>query len=251
MPREDKSIGKMARLGRMPAAPIIMKAPPRQSESAAREEICRVGLWMWERGFVCGREGNISLRLASGRVLCTPTEISKGAMKPADLAVLDEQGQQLSGRLPVTSEFRLHLQIFRTSPTVMAVVHAHPPCATAFAVARKRPPAGVQPEVEMLLGPIGLAAYRTPGTNAVAVGAAAHVKAGARAVLLSNHGAVTVGRTLLRAWWRLETLERYCQVLLLSAPLGGPRPLTAEQLAELLAMKRQMGLADPRNRQRE
>lgn len=243
----------------MPARPVrkivkrsaslaAAKSNGRGAESAARQEICRVGRWMWEKGFVCGREGNISARLPGGRILCTPTEVSKGAMEPGDLAALDLTGRQLDGPLPVTSEFRLHLEIYRTCPQINAVVHAHPPYATAFAVARKVPPAGIQPEVEMLLGPIALAEYHTPGTDAVAQGAAVRVKAGVRAILLSNHGAVTVAKNMLRAWWRLETLERYCQVLLLAQHLGGARPLSPAQLSELMAMKRKMGLGDPRNR---
>ena len=244
MPPQEKPLRKTVK---RPASHAARKIDPDAAESAARAQICRVGRWMYEKGFVCGREGNISVRAEGGRFLCTPTEVSKGAMEPRDIAALDADGRQLDGRLPVTSEFRLHLHIYRACPEVGAVVHAHPPCATAFAVARQAPPAGVQPEVEILLGPVAMAEYRTPGTDALAQGAAAHVQAGARAVLLANHGAVTAARNLLRAWWRLETLERYCQVLLLSGPLGGPRPLTAEQLGELLALKRQMGLANPRN----
>jgi L-fuculose-phosphate aldolase len=244
MPRKEKPTKKLLVLPQGTSS--SRRSGQQLSEAAVREEICRVGRWMWERGYVCGREGNISVRLASGRMLCTPTEVSKGAMEPADMAVLDGEGRQIAGDTPVTTEFRLHLHIYRACPAVAAVVHAHSPCATAFAVARKTPPSGVLPEVEMLLGPIALAEYCTPGSDAVAEGAAARIKAGARAVLLANHGAVAAASTLMRAWWRMETLERYCQVVLLAGHLGGPRPLSAGELNELLAMKRRMGLVDPR-----
>ena len=187
---------------------------------------------------VGGRDGNISVRLEDGRILCTPTEMHKGAMEPADIALLDAEGRQINGRRPVTSEVRLHLHIYRACADVAAVVHAHPPHASAFAVAGKAPPGGVMPEVELSLGPVALAKYETPGTDAVAQSVTPHLTAGARAVLMSNHGAVTVAEDLLHAWWRMETLERYCQVILLSGPLGGPRPLAAGKLAKLLDLKR-------------
>ncbi len=219
-----------------------MSRPKKVVSAAAlklvKEEICRIGQSMCQKGYVGGRDGNISVRISAERILCTPTEISKGDMKASDIAVLDGRGNQLSGRLAVTSEFRMHLHIYRRCPDIKAIVHAHPPCATAFGVAAKVPPVGILPEVELTLGQIALAEYHMPGTDDVAAAVAARVAAGAKAVIMANHGAVTVGEKLLQTWWRMETLERYCQVVLMSEHLGGPRPLSARQLEELAEFKK-------------
>lgn len=112
-----------------------------------KREICEVGRRMYERGFVAANDGNISYRLGDGRFLCTPTGVSKGFLKPADIAVVDDQGNQISGAKPRTSEIKLHLQIYAELPEINAVAHAHPPHATAFAVAGIDIPSCILPEV--------------------------------------------------------------------------------------------------------
>ena len=122
------------------------------SESKVRQDICDIGRRMYARQFVSGNAGNISCRLSEQVVLSTPTLICKGFMQPDDMCTCDLTGRQLSGKRPITSEVHLHLEVYNRNPNVSAVVHCHPPSATAFAVAREEVPIGVLPEVDVFLG---------------------------------------------------------------------------------------------------
>lgn len=224
----------------------MAKSPRRSAAAIARHrrEICEIGRRMDTRGFVAGHDGNISCRIGADRVLCTPTLISKGRMRPADLCVVDMDGVQVSGRRPRSSEILLHLAIFRARTDVGAVVHCHPPHATAYAVAREPIPRGVLPEVELFLGDVPLAPYATPGSRAVA-DAVTPLVTEANAVLLANHGTVTCGPSLERAYWRTEILDASCRIFLLARGLGRLATLSATELAELEALGRQWAAADP------
>ncbi len=125
-------------------------------------EICDIGQRIYNKGFAAGNDGNISYRLGENQVLCTPTFISKGFMKPDDLCIVDMEGKQLSGRKKRTSEVLLHLAIMKERPDVKSVVHCHPPHATAFAVAHEPIPQCVLPEVEVFLGDVPITKYETP-----------------------------------------------------------------------------------------
>jgi len=216
------------------------------NEAALREEICEVGRRMWAKGFVAGNDGNISVRLGAGRYHCTPTGVSKGFMRPEDLCVIDDEANRLSGERGITSEIRMHLAAYAERPDVNAVIHAHSPHATAFAIAGREAPGDIMPEMEVVVGPVPLAAYALPGSDGVAESIREHLKPGITAVLLAHHGPVTTGRTLEEAWFRLEKLELYCRTVLLADGLGGARVLSQEEVRTLLAKKRQMGLDDPR-----
>ena len=218
-------------------------------ESALRRQMCEFGRQIYARGLVVAAEGNLSCRLGQGRFLCTPAGLSKGYMAPEDLVVVDEQGGRLAGHRNATSEVRLHLCAYRERPEIHAVVHAHSPHTTAFAVAGIKPPAFVLPEVEVVIGPTAVAEYDTPGTPGVAENAAPHIRAGANAILLSNHGVVVLGRSLEEAFFRLETLEAFCRNLLLCKQIGKVRLLALPKVSELLAAKADMGLDDPRRGQ--
>ena len=130
-------------------------------------ELARAGLSvaLVDKGFVAANDGNISFRLGNGRYLCTPTGVSKGNMKPADLGIVDDTGKQISGPKPRTSEIKLHLEIYHELPHINAVVHAHPPHATAFAVAGMEIPVGILPEVEIFIGQVPIARYDTPAAR--------------------------------------------------------------------------------------
>jgi L-fuculose-phosphate aldolase len=214
-------------------------------ERELREAVCDVGRRLHERGFVAAWDGNISHRLPEGSFLCTPTLCSKGQLRPNELSVVDGDGRQLSGPRARTSEILLHLVIYRERPDVQAVVHAHPPHATAFAITGAPIPNGVLAEVEYFLGVVPTVPYETPGTATFAESVVPHLDR-TNTLVLANHGTVSFAPTLELAWGFTEILDAYCRILLLARPLGGPRKLTDGQIADLLALKQKSSYSDPR-----
>ena len=192
-----------------------------------------MGRRLYQRGLVAGSEGNISCRLEHGRILCTPTSICKGFMKPADLCVVDRSGERQSGNRQPTSEILLHLELYHGCAATQAVIHSHPPHVTAFAASRRAVAGGVLPEADVFLGEtIPLVRYETPGTSAFARLIRPHARPQGCAVLC-NHGAVVWGTSLEEAWRLTEILEAYCRVLWLSEAFGGARVLPARKRLEL------------------
>ena len=217
-----------------------------ENEWKVREEICHIGRLLHERGYVAANDGNISVRIGKGRYLCTPTGVAKGFMKPADLALVDDAGKQLSGPKPRTSEILLHLEIYQALPGINAVVHAHPPHATAFAVAGVSVPNAVLPEVEIFIGEVPIAQYDTPGSKTFAQTILPHLRNKANTILLANHGAVACDKSLEQAYFHLETLDHYCRILLLARDLGRVQQLSPDKMRDLLAIKKRMGIDDSR-----
>lgn len=218
-------------------------------ETRIREEICEIGRRLYARGFAAGNDGNISYRLGENAVLCTPTLICKGFMKPDDLCTVDLQGNQLSGARKRTSEIQLHLEIYRGEPNTKAVVHCHPPHATAFGVAREPIPSGILPEVEVFLGLVPSAEYETPGGRDFAATVRPFVGR-ANTVVLSNHGTVSWGDSVERAYWHTEILDSYCHILLLAKQVGRVERLSAEKVNELLDLREKFGAGtDTRRRE--
>ena len=158
-----------------------------------REALCEIGKRIWQREYVASNDGNFSVRLDENTVLCTPTLVSKGFMKPEDLPIITMEGEQLRGRLKMTSEIKMHLEMFKQRDDIRSVIHAHPPNATAFAVARHPVPKCILPEIEVFIGEIPIAPYETPGTQDFANVLRPFLKHH-NAFLLTNHGAVTCGR---------------------------------------------------------
>ncbi len=210
-----------------------------------KEEICDIGRRIYNKGFAAGNDGNISYRLGENEVLCTPTFISKGFMKPDDLCIVDLQGIQLSGRRKRSSEILLHLTIMRERPDVKSVVHCHPPHATAFAVAREAIPQCVLPEVEVFLGDVPITKYETPGGQAFADTVLPFVQK-ANVIILANHGTVSYGDSVEHAYWWTEVLDAYCRILLLARDLGRINYLDEQKTRELLDFKTRLGFTDPR-----
>ncbi len=202
-----------------------------KSESELRAEIVAVGRLLWERGLVGATEGNISCRVGNLGLLCTPSGVSKGHLHPDELVLIDLHGHPLRRGLP-SSEIRLHLRFFQDRPDVQAVVHAHPPVATAFALAHRAIPSGLLPEAVVILGDIALCEFGMPGTdelpNSLTGNIATH-----DTFLLSNHGAVTTGHSVMDAFWRMETLERVAVVYAHAEQLGGAKPLPDDAVARL------------------
>lgn len=186
-----------------------------------------------ERGFVAAMDGNLSVRLKHNRILVTPTCVSKGGMRPADMVVVDCEGQQLAGRRHVTSEIGMHLLIYNRRPDVLAIVHAHPPTATGFAAAGVPLTEPLLCEVVMGLGEIPLARYGTPGTSELAQTLEPYV-ANYDAILMSNHGVVTCGDTLEHAYMKMETVEHFAQIALVTHLLGRQQPLEEVEVEKLI-----------------
>ena len=209
-------------------------------------EICDIGRRMWQRGFCAGNDGNLSCRVAKGRVLATPTGVSKGFLQPAMMTLVDLKGHPVGrpSKYQRTSEIFLHLAIYQKRPDVGAVVHAHSPHATAFACSGVPLPQGVYPEAEVCLGKIPTVAYSKPGYKELGGKVTREIEADTHAVLLGNHGAVTFGKSLMDAFYKLEMLESYCQILLLIKQIGQVRLLDPAQMAELRAEKQRLGLDD-------
>jgi L-fuculose-phosphate aldolase len=210
-----------------------------------KEEICDIGRRLYVKGFAAGNDGNISYRLGENEVLCSPTFISKGFMKPDDLCIVDMQGNQISGRRKRSSEILLHLTIMRERPDVKSVVHCHPPHATAFAVAREAIPQCILPEVEVFLGDVPITKYETPGGQAFADTVLPFVK-NANVIILANHGTVSYGDTVEHAYWWTEVLDAYCRILLMARDLGRVHYFDEQKTRELLQFKTRLGFKDAR-----
>jgi L-fuculose-phosphate aldolase len=206
------------------------------SERKHREEIVRYGRTLHERGLVAAMDGNLSVRLEGERILVTPTCVSKGSMRAADMVVVDMEGQRVAGRRHVTSEIGMHLLIYRMRPDIQAIVHAHPPTATGFAAAGIALTQPLVCEVVMGLGCIPLARYGTPGTSELARTLEPFVPH-YDAILMSNHGVVTYGDTLAHAYMKMETVEHFAQIALVTHLLGRQQPLQEVEVQKLLVAR--------------
>lgn len=203
------------------------------SERKHREEIVRYGRMLHGRGFVAAMDGNLSVRLDSKRLLVTPTGLSKGRMRATDLVIVDLKGKQVTGRRSVTSEIGMHLLIYRMRPDVRAIVHAHPPTATGFAAAGMALTEPLVCEVVIGLGCIPLARYGTPGTSELAQTLEPFVPK-YDAILMSNHGVVAYADTLEHAYMKMETVEHFAQIALVTHLLGRQQPLKDGEVEKLL-----------------
>jgi L-fuculose-phosphate aldolase len=213
---------------------------------ALRAEIIRVGRKLWQRQYVDGNGGNISVRLGSKYVLCTPTMLSKGDLEPADICLTDLEGNILIGNRPRTSELLLHLEIYKANARARAVVHCHPPYATAFAMTSTVPPIGLIPEYEVFIGPAAVTFYETPGTQAFAETVLPFVK-DHNTILLGNHGIVCWSDTVTHAEWLAEIIDTYCKTYLIAKQIGKPLTVIPEnKIEEILALKRRLGFPDAR-----
>lgn len=209
-------------------------SPPDPFLRRAGREIVAVGRRLYERGLVAGSEGNISVRLEGGRLLTTPSGVCKGFLEPDGLVVTDPGGRPLGGGRP-SSELKMHLEIYARRGDVRAVVHAHPPTATGFAIAGRPLDECVVPEVIATLGWVPIVPYGTPSTAEVAERIAPYV-ATHDALLLANHGAVTYGPNLSGATNAMESIEQAARSLLVAHQLGEVRRLSRSEVDRLMAI---------------
>ena len=214
--------------------------------NALRAEIIRTGRKLWDRQYVDGNGGNLSVRLGAEFVLCTPTMLSKADLEVADICLSDLNGKILAGDRTLTSELLLHLEIYKANPKARAVVHCHPPYATAFAITGTVPPNGLIPEYEVFIGPAAVAPYETPGTQAFAETVLPFV-AEHNTILLKNHGVVCWSDTVTHAEWLAEIMDTYCKTILIAKQIGEPLSVIPDdKIDDILRRKQWMGLPDAR-----
>ncbi|MFP5229799.1 MAG: class II aldolase/adducin family protein [Acidobacteriota bacterium] len=199
-----------------------------QSEGEIRRELVRYGKWLYRLGYMPATAGNLSVRLDEDRVLVTPTGASKYLLRSRDIVVVDLDGRQLEGARQATSELGMHLAFYRQRDDVRAVIHAHPPVATAFACAGWALEEMICQEAAMTLGPVPLARYATTGTDEVADSLRPLIPEH-DTILLASHGAVACGPTLFSAFLKMETLEHVAQIRLAAQQLGGYHTLDQAQ----------------------
>jgi L-fuculose-phosphate aldolase len=217
---------------------------PPSSDAQARADIVEVGRRLYARGYVASNDGNISVRLDSGRILTSPKGVSKGFMAPEMMVVVSPDGRKLEGDRNPSSELLMHLEVYRRRPDVQAVVHAHPPLATGFAVAGVPLDKAVLAEVVTTLGSVPIAEYGTPSTQELPDAIARYIKVH-DGVLLANHGALTVAHELFAAYYKMETIEHFARISLVARLLGGERLLSREEVMRLQALRGMYGIASP------
>jgi len=214
---------------------------------ALKLQICEVGRRLWHRAYVDGNGGNIAIRVGDNLALCTPTLVSKGFMKPEDMCLVDLDGTQLAGTKKRTSEILMHLQIMKRQPRALATVHCHPPHATAFAVAGVEPPTCMIPEIEVFIGKVPIAPYRTPGTPEMGK-LVADLTEHHNTILMANHGVVSWSHVSVEdAYFKMEIIEAYCRTVVVASQLGGTlKTFSTTHLQDLLKIKQTLGIPDPR-----
>jgi len=209
-------------------------------ERSLRHDLVRFGQMLHTHCFVSATDGNLSVRLDEGRVLVTPTCISKGMMMPEDMVVVDLNGTKLSGTQNPTSEIMMHLTIYRMRPDVNAVVHAHPCTATGFASAGIALDEPLCSEIVITLGSVPLAPYATTGSMALSDSLRPYIPFH-DAILMANHGVVTYGEDLCKAYMRMEAVEHYAEIVMVARQLGSARSLDSNELEKLVAVRSQYG----------
>lgn len=208
-------------------------------ENALRQTIVEIGRRMYQRGYVAANDGNISAPLDAERILTTPTGVSKGFMTPESMVIVNQTGKPLSDGKPST-ELPMHLFIYKERPDVAAIVHAHPPHATGFATAGLALDKCVLAEVIVTIGTIPLAEYGTPSTEELPNSLRPYIHS-CDAFLMANHGVVTTGKDLMDAYFKMERVEHYAQIVYIARALGGERVLPKEAVEKLYDLREKYG----------
>ncbi len=203
-------------------------------ERTLREEICEIGRRMYARRMVAANDGNLSVRLSENEILCTPTGVSKGYMKPEQLCKVDLSGKalEMAEGFGPSSEVKMHLRVYHKRPDIFAVVHAHPVFATAFAVMGRPLACPIMPEVIVNFGEVPLAPYGTPSTAEIPDAIEPYLT-DYEAILLESHGALTWAGDIQTAYMKMESVEFYAELLYRTTQLGGPRELSEDKLERL------------------
>jgi L-fuculose-phosphate aldolase len=200
-----------------------------------KQVICEIARTMDQKNLVNTYEGNLSIK-HDGKILITPTETSKATLTPDMIAVVDEKGTQIEGRLRFSSEFLLHAGAYRLRPDVTAAIHCHAPYLTSFALNNEAIESKAYPEMINLFGKIPVVPYGTPGTDEIWAGMGSHIR-NSKVVLLANHGALAVGSDLYDAFNLMQAAESIACILTLAHGRGNVQNLTPEQVARLTREK--------------
>lgn len=214
------------------------------AEEQARADIVEVGRRLWARGYVASNDGNISVRLDQNRLITTPKNVSKGFMTPDMMVITDLAGRKIAGERDPSSELKMHLEVYRHRADVGAVVHAHPPTATGFAVAGIPLDRAVLAEVITTLGSIPIAEYATPSTEELPAAVRRYVKAH-DGLLLANHGALAMAGDVMGAYYRMETIEHFAKISLVARTLGREHLLSRDEVERLQGLRGMYGIASP------
>src|SRR5829696_3552073 len=217
---------------------------PQDREAQLRAEIVEVGRRLYARGYTASNDGNISVRLDDGRLLMTPKSVCKGFMTPEMMCVTDRDGKKLAGERDPSSEMQMHLEVYRQRPDAGAVVHAHPPTATGFAVAGIPLDRAVLAEVVTTLGSVPIAEYATPSTKELPDAVRKYVKAH-DGMLLANHGALTIGPDVYAAYYKMETIEHFAKISLVTRQLGRENLLSRAEVDRLQGLRGNYGIKSP------
>jgi L-fuculose-phosphate aldolase len=212
-----------------------------KTEREYREDICKVGQLVFQKGWVAANDGNITIRLDAERILATPTGVCKGMMHPDDLIIVDRKGNKISGRAERTSEIAMHTTVYDMRPDIQSVVHAHPPVATGFATAGRSLNLALLPEVIIGLGCVPLAGYGLPGTPELTEPMLPLIPK-YDALLMANHGAVCYGVDVYKAYFKMETMEHFARIALVAELLGGAKALPRVEVDKLLDSRTRYGV---------
>ena len=213
-------------------------------EEQLRADIVEAGRRLYSRGFVASNDGNISARIDDQRLITTPKSVSKGFMTPDMMVIVDYTGKKIAGDRDPSSELPMHLEIYRNRPDANAVVHAHPPMATGFAVAGIPLTRAVLAEVITTLGSIPIAEYGTPSTPELPDAVRKYIKAH-DGMLLANHGAVTCGPSVMAAYYKMETIEHFAKISLVARMLGGENLISRQEVERLQGLRGMYGIESP------
>jgi len=213
-------------------------------EEQLRAEICEVGRRVYARGYVASNDGNISARLDDQHLLATPKNVSKGFMTPDMMVVTDMQGRKVAGHRDASTELKMHLAVYEMRPDIRAVVHAHPPLSTGFAVAGVPLNKSSLAEIIFSLGSVPIAEYATPSTQELPDAVKKYISAH-DGLLLANHGALTAGQDLMNAYFKMETMEHFAQITLVARQLGGENLISREEVNRLQGLRDFYGIRSP------
>lgn len=212
------------------------------SDNDAKRTIIEIGQKMYDKGFVAANDGNISVRTGKNEFWTTPTLVSKGGLTEDMLVKMTLKGERLEGKLKPSSEVKLHMRVYALNDAATCVVHAHPPYATAFAIANLPIKTRSYPEFMVNIGDVPVAKYSAPGSEGVARSIEPFVNTH-NAVLLANHGAVAWADTAQMAWFRMESLEHYAKIMAIGASLPAPpRELEKEEQREVVKIRESLGI---------
>ena len=209
--------------------------------SEVKDQICDVCHKMWQLGWVAANDGNVSVKLDDGTFIATPTGVSKSFITPDILVRINDKGELLEGERKSSSEIKMHLRCYSERPDVGAVVHAHPPTATGYAVANKALDEYSMIESVIAIGSVPVTPYGTPSTEEVPEAITPYLQEH-DVMLLQNHGALTVGADLITAYYRMETLELFAKISLTAHLLGGAQEISRENIDRLCNMRSQYGV---------